>query len=332
LNQSQQSIQTLSLWLIHHRKHAKNITQVWARELHKARPNRRLTFLYLANDVVQNSKKKGPEFIKSFQHVLPDAYKHTAKEADEKTKGSMERMLKIWEERKTFDNKVVQKISETLVKSYQEDKKSEKKSEKRAERKSEKKAEKKHASKSQEAAPPKKKRKKELSLIEEVEAELVAETETVLPETEELVRALEELANSASSDAAVREQIAALPPEVSDVSLLQKLKDQKEGRILAGKVEEARVLLADYNTRLAAELEERKRTAKMLRCFILAQKEALTVAEKRLQEYRGKLNQVSGIRKELKSHLQSLPDLTLLPDITGGLAPLPSAGDLFTVG
>jgi hypothetical protein len=35
LNNTQQSIQTLSLWLIHHRKHSKTITQVWLRELQK---------------------------------------------------------------------------------------------------------------------------------------------------------------------------------------------------------------------------------------------------------------------------------------------------------
>ena len=35
LNGTQQSIQTLSLWLIHHRKHAKTIVQVWLRELKK---------------------------------------------------------------------------------------------------------------------------------------------------------------------------------------------------------------------------------------------------------------------------------------------------------
>jgi regulator of Ty1 transposition protein 103 len=40
---------------------------------------------------------------------------------------------------------------------------------------------------------------------------------------------------------------------------------------------------------------------------------------------------VNGIREDLKSHIQSLPDLTKLPDVTGGLAPLPSAGDLFTM-
>ena len=42
-------------------------------------------------------------------------------------------------------------------------------------------------------------------------------------QADELIKALSDLENSASSDAAVRERIAALPPEVSDVSLLEKL-------------------------------------------------------------------------------------------------------------
>lgn len=66
LSNSQQSVQTLSLWLIHHRKHSRPIVTVWERELRKAKPNRKLTFLYLANDVIQNSKRKGPEFTKDF--------------------------------------------------------------------------------------------------------------------------------------------------------------------------------------------------------------------------------------------------------------------------
>ena len=79
LNTSQQSIQTLSLWLIHHRKHYKTIVQTWFKELKKGwlikvifchqlsfllffpevKPSRRLIFMYLANDVIQNSRKKG---------------------------------------------------------------------------------------------------------------------------------------------------------------------------------------------------------------------------------------------------------------------------------
>lgn len=35
LNASQQSIQTLSLWLIHHRKHHEAIVKMWTKELQK---------------------------------------------------------------------------------------------------------------------------------------------------------------------------------------------------------------------------------------------------------------------------------------------------------
>lgn len=44
-----------------------------------AKTSRKLTFLYLANDVIQNSKKKGPEFTKDFEGVLVDAYSHVAR-------------------------------------------------------------------------------------------------------------------------------------------------------------------------------------------------------------------------------------------------------------
>lgn len=37
LSNSQQSVQTLSLWLIHHRKHSKAIVSVWYNELKKGK-------------------------------------------------------------------------------------------------------------------------------------------------------------------------------------------------------------------------------------------------------------------------------------------------------
>lgn len=41
-----------------------------------AQVSRKLTFLYLANDVIQNSKKKGPEFTEDFAPVIVNAFKH----------------------------------------------------------------------------------------------------------------------------------------------------------------------------------------------------------------------------------------------------------------
>jgi len=50
-----------------------------------------------------------------------------------------------------------------------------------------------------------------------------------------------------------------------------------------------------------------------------------------MQDYKEKLKKVCAVRSEVKSHISNLPDLTQLPDVTGGLAPLPSAGDLFSM-
>merc|ERR1711894_253480 len=116
LNNSQQSIQTLSLWLIHHRKHSQSIVDTWTKELRKdeVRPSKRLTFLYLANDVIQNSKKKGPEFNKSFRSVLPDAIKHATREADGKMKGQVDRLVNIWKERGVFNADFTNQLKKTL--------------------------------------------------------------------------------------------------------------------------------------------------------------------------------------------------------------------------
>lgn len=48
------------------------------------------------------------------------------------------------------------------------------------------------------------------------------------------------------------------------------------------------------------------------------------------QDHQGKLERVTVVREELKSHLANLPDISKLPmGAVGSLAPLPSVGDLF---
>ena len=94
-------------------------------------------------------------------------------------------------------------------------------------------------------------------------------------------------------------------------------------------IQEATKLLNEYNERLEQELKDRKKVGKMILDFLASQNSLLAQAEERLELYRDKLDKVNAIRDDLKSHIQSLPDLTKLPDVTGGLAPLPSAGDLF---
>ncbi|KAM5218099.1 regulation of nuclear pre-mRNA domain-containing protein 1A isoform 2-T3 [Hipposideros larvatus] len=250
LSNSQQSVQTLSLWLIHHRKHSRPIVTVWERELRKAKPNRKLTFLYLANDVIQNSKRKGPEFTKDFAPVIVEAFKHVSSETDESCKKHLGRVLSIWEERSVYENDVLEQLKQALY----GDKK------------------------------PRKRTYEQIKVDENENCSSLG-SPSEPPQTLDLVRALQDLENAASGDAAVHQRIASLPVEVQEVSLLDKITDKESGERLSKMVEDACMLLADYNGRLAAEIDDRKQLTRMLADFLRCQKEALAEKEHKLEEW-----------------------------------------------
>ncbi|XP_067613258.1 regulation of nuclear pre-mRNA domain-containing protein 1B [Eurosta solidaginis] len=348
LNSSQQSIQTLSLWLIHHRKHHAIIVKTWIKELQVApSEGKKLTFMYLANDVIQNSKKKGPEYGKEYALYLPKVFTHIAETcSSDKLFGSLGRILNIWEERGVYDSKQIKEWRARLNKEVKDGgtasssaKASEhssngsngdvvkEKSEKREKRKHEDRKEKVKRSRST-AATEEKSNAGQNGESEHLSPYLPLGEP---PEPEELIKALVNIENSASSDAVVRERIANLPPEISEIGCLNKLEDKDAAKALAKQVNEAVQLLNEYNIRLASEMEERTKLASMLRDFQAEQKELLAQAETRLVEYKQKLSRMVAVQKEIRDHLSNLPDLTQLPDVTGGLAPLPSAGDLFNI-
>ncbi|XP_044860474.1 regulation of nuclear pre-mRNA domain-containing protein 1A isoform X4 [Mauremys mutica] len=248
LSNSQQSVQTLSLWLIHHRKHSGLIVTVWERELRKAKPNRKLTFLYLANDVIQNSKRKGPEFTKDFAPVIVEAFKHVSSESDESCKKHLGRVLSIWEERSVYENDVLEQLRQALY-------------------------------------GDRKARKRTFEQIKVDENNCSAQSSpSDPPQTTDLIRALQELENAASGDAAVHQRIASLPVEVQDVSLLDRITDKESGEQLSKMVDDACMVLADYNGRLAAEIDDRKQLTRMLSDFLRCQKEVLAEKEHKLEE------------------------------------------------
>ncbi|XP_013190522.1 regulation of nuclear pre-mRNA domain-containing protein 1B [Amyelois transitella] len=334
LNSSQQSIQTLSLWLIHHRKHHAAVVKTWYKELLKAKDSKQLTFMYLANDVIQNSKKKGPEYGKEFGEVLVDSFKHMAKTGiSEKTKNSLHRILNIWQERGVYDAQKIQEFKEAVDPNDALPKKvSKRKSVDTEAKEPEKKAKTEH--KERHSRHERRRSETKVEVDGHIETHITLSPKTPPgdpPEPEELIKALLELESSASSDEAVRERIASLPPEVSEVQLLSKLEDKESALSLSHVVNSAVELLAEYNLRLSEELEKRRKVASMLRDFAQAQRDLAKQAEARLEEYNIKLQKIFAVKNEVKSHLDSLPDVSRLPDVTGGLAPLPSAGDLFSV-
>ncbi|XP_076055472.1 regulation of nuclear pre-mRNA domain-containing protein 1A isoform X2 [Oratosquilla oratoria] len=343
LNMSQQSIQTLSLWLIHHKKHAHTVVNVWLRELVKASESRKLTFMYLANDVIQNSKKKGPEYSKEFGAKLSKVFEHLGSyRLDEKTLKGVNRLLTVWEERSVYSGDTIKELRKSLAVHLTTDLShciisldlranpyiivNRRNSSKLKENH---KPEKRELNNSYETITSKKSRRESLErTISEERSRRESESEVHIslsptaspkdpPEPEQLIQALQDLENAATSDAAVREKIASLPVEVSDVNLLHKLQDTHAGKALHEEVECALALLESYNKRLAEEMEARKAVARMLHDYITHQKDLLAQAEEKLEEHRQKLHKVQKVRTELKAHLQNLPDISKLPSITG---------------
>ena len=74
LKDTQESIQGLSTWCLNHKSDIDQIIKCWLKAVKKAKIDQSLTLFYLANDVIQHSKKKQFLFIVTgFEHALLEA-------------------------------------------------------------------------------------------------------------------------------------------------------------------------------------------------------------------------------------------------------------------
>lgn len=66
LKDTQESIQSLSSWCLKQRDHHKKIVSSWLNVLKRVKVEQRLVLFYLANDVIQYSKRKNYKFVESW--------------------------------------------------------------------------------------------------------------------------------------------------------------------------------------------------------------------------------------------------------------------------
>ena len=104
LDSSSNSIQTLSHWCLFYEKYAEIIVQVWRQEVHNpVNDGEKFTaLLYLANDILQNCRRKGlTQYIDCFWNVMPACLQHILSRA-RNVRGRVERLVDIWVERRVF--------------------------------------------------------------------------------------------------------------------------------------------------------------------------------------------------------------------------------------
>ncbi|XP_077012260.1 regulation of nuclear pre-mRNA domain-containing protein 2 isoform X6 [Tamandua tetradactyla] len=108
-----ESIQGLSSWCIENKKHHSTIVYHWMKWLRRSAYPHRLNLFYLANDVIQNCKRKNAiVFRESFADVLPEA---AALVKDPSVSKSIERIFKIWEDRNVYPEEMILALREALT-------------------------------------------------------------------------------------------------------------------------------------------------------------------------------------------------------------------------
>lgn len=65
----------------------------WDKQFRSSDMAQKVPLLYLANDILQNSKRKGNEFVTEFWKVLPSALKEVESKGDDRGKNVVSRLV-----------------------------------------------------------------------------------------------------------------------------------------------------------------------------------------------------------------------------------------------
>ncbi|EKG15188.1 RNA polymerase II large subunit CTD [Macrophomina phaseolina MS6] len=115
LNETQEGIVTVAQWIMFHRRHADRTAQLWMQRLKESAPNKRLSLIYLANEVVQQSKaRKKAEFVNAFSPIIAECTAVAYKGAPYDIQQKLRRVIEVWRQRVIFDPPVQDQVERNL--------------------------------------------------------------------------------------------------------------------------------------------------------------------------------------------------------------------------
>eukprot|EP00035_Acanthoeca_spectabilis_P006047 m.119908 g.119908 ORF g.119908 m.119908 type:complete len:322 (-) comp13321_c0_seq1:340-1305(-) len=271
MSSSQQSVQTMSLWLIHHRKHALDIAERWAKLISTTPKKKQLTLLYLASDVILQSRKRGSELKEAFQDHLEDAFGQVYVGADVKTKAQVERIIEIWADRGAYTKEFCRTLKMAL------------------------------------RLPSTPAHTDDAAILLEADpfaADKAAAEEVELPELLSVLQAAE---RSRSEHDALQRQVASISSEVFSEAAVAQLPDSVAVAIHEKKVRDARQILLQADAALEKLLEEKRKCVDLLGVAHAQQQLGVVKCQKRLNDFKTDLGKAKRVKRELKVHLSNLP-------------------------
>ncbi|XP_051574185.1 regulation of nuclear pre-mRNA domain-containing protein 2-like [Myxocyprinus asiaticus] len=327
-----ESIQGLSSWCIENKKHHSLIVRYWMKWLKKSDANHRLNLFYLANDVIQNCKRRNAIIYRTtFADVLPDA---ALLVKDAKVCKSVDRIFSIWQERNVYPEELISELKASLQKKEKEEKEKEKSKEKEKEKAKakEKEKEKAKAKEKEKEQPPPAPVNPKTALKSKIVAEFVPHD--FMERLVSYKRSLEE------SD--LREkQLATLRVDVCSTEALKRLKDKAGGNKFSKDLEEGSAKLQEFVTFLEGQMKAGPPLLEALGnadiFYEMQYKEVKIV----VNAYKAFANRVCSLKRKLdalKATLPSLDDSPVpspsedAPSPTGSESPFHAIGSRSAVG
>ncbi|KAH8153115.1 uncharacterized protein LAJ45_02702 [Morchella importuna] len=104
LNETQEGIMTAAQWIMFHRRSAKRTAELWLQRLKESTAHKKLNLIYLANEVVQQSKaRRKIDFVVAFSPIIPEACEIAYKGAPPEIQNKIKRVIQVWRERSIFE-------------------------------------------------------------------------------------------------------------------------------------------------------------------------------------------------------------------------------------
>ncbi|EYC40906.1 hypothetical protein Y032_0590g386 [Ancylostoma ceylanicum] len=265
LRPQQDSINTLSLWLMHHHKHMDDIVQIWLKEVRKETNSSQIVnLLYVANDVIQNSRKKNPEIMGKFYTVLEPAFRHAAKISGPELDKAMIKTLNVWRDRQIYSEEQLTAL-DAVVKRRKSSGNSATAHHAHV-----------HAPHIPELFPP------------APPPPIEYDSESVSTNVTEVLESLRKLDYPPSADAEVRHKIASYSEMIATPQSLDTIRNSAEAKKLLAEIDEAEPLVKEYCQRLADEMLERRNLQKLFDDMIVNVRATVDLHERMLKEVRRK--------------------------------------------
>jgi regulator of Ty1 transposition protein 103 len=116
LNETQDSIVSNAQWIMFHRRFAAKTASVWLNRLQEnTNASKRLNLIYLANEVVQQSRARSKQdFLLAFEPLIADATAAAYKGSSQDIQGKIRRVVEVWRQRGIFDTRIQEQVEKRL--------------------------------------------------------------------------------------------------------------------------------------------------------------------------------------------------------------------------